>query len=317
MIEVQNVTKYYGQVRALDHVSFDVKQGELVGLLGPNGSGKTTLMRILTGFFPPTEGKVRVAGLDVETASLEVRRRLGYLPENVVLYPDMSVRAFLNFCVRVKSDEATHQRHQVERVLSECALEHMAQRHIGTLSKGYRQRVGLAQALLCQPEILILDEPTIGLDPNQVIEMRELIKAMGGKTTVLLSSHILHEVSLTCQRVVIIDKGKIIAEDTAAGLSERVQGATRTLVRAAGPRAELLTALRALPGVREVSEQDSESSNQEGHNFVVTSLDRAIARELAQVVVGHGWALYELRPMTLGLEELFVRLTAEDQKAAA
>ena len=317
MIEVQNVTKYYGQVRALDHVSFDVKKGEIVGLLGPNGSGKTTLMRILTGFFPPTEGKVRVAGLDVETASLEVRRRLGYLPENVVLYPDMSVRAFLNFCVRVKSDAATHQRHQVERVLSECALEHMAHRHIGTLSKGYRQRVGFAQALLCQPEILILDEPTIGLDPNQVIEMRELIKAMGGKTTVLLSSHILHEVSLTCQRVVIIDKGKIIAEDTAVGLSDRVQGATRTLVRAAGPRAELLTALRALPGVREVSEQDSESSNQEGHNFVVTSLDRAIARELAQVVVGHGWALYELRPMTLGLEELFVRLTAEEQKAAA
>jgi len=317
MIEVQNVTKYYGQVRALDHVSFDVKKGEIVGLLGPNGSGKTTLMRILTGFFPPTEGKVRVAGLDVETASLEVRRRLGYLPENVVLYPDMSVRAFLNFCVQVKSDAATHRRHQVERVLSECALEHMAHRHIGTLSKGYRQRVGLAQALLCQPEILILDEPTIGLDPNQVIEMRELIKAMGGKTTILLSSHILHEVSLTCQRVVIIDKGKIIAEDTAAGLSDRVQGATRTLVRVAGPRAELLAALRALPGVREVSVQDSEGSNQEGHHLVVTSLDRAIAQELAQVVVSHGWALYELRPMTLGLEELFVRLTAEDQKAAA
>ncbi len=282
MIEVQNVTKYYGQVRALDHVSLDVKKGEIVGLLGPNGSGKTTLMRILGGFFPPTEGKVRVAGLDVETASLEVRRRLGYLPENVVLYPDMSVRAFLNFCVQVKSDAATHRRHQVERVLSECALEHMAHRHIGTLSKGYRQRVGFAQALLCQPEILILDEPTIGLDPNQVIEMRELIKAMGGKTTILLSSHILHEVSLTCQRVVII-----------------------------------LAALRALPGVREVSVQDSEGSNQEGHHFVVTSLDRAIARELAQVVVSHGWALYELRPMTLGLEELFVRLTAEDQKAAA
>ncbi len=317
MIEVQNVTKYYGQVRALDHVSFDVKKGEIVGLLGPNGSGKTTLMRILTGFFPPTEGKVRVAGLEVETASLDVRRRLGYLPENVVLYPDMSVRAFLNFCVQVKSDAATHRRHQVERVLSECALEHMAHRHIGTLSKGYRQRVGFAQALLCQPEILILDEPTIGLDPNQVIEMRELIKAMGGKTTILLSSHILHEVSLTCQRVVIIDKGKIIAEDTAAGLSDRVQGATRTLVRVAGPRAELLAALRALPGVREVSVQDSEGSNQEGHHLVVTSLDRAIAQELAQVVVSHGWALYELRPMTLGLEELFVRLTAEDQKAAA
>src|SRR5439155_19040151 len=278
---------------------------------------KTTLMRILTGFFPPTDGRVAVAGLDVETSSLEVRRRVGYMPENVVLYPDMPVRAFLNFCVRVKGGSAAQRRSQVDRVLSECGLVHMAHRLIGTLSKGYRHRVGLAQALLCQPEILILDEPTIGLDPNQVIEMRELIKAMGGKTTVLLSSHILHEVSLTCQRVVIIDKGKIIAEDTAVGLSDRVQGATRTLVRAAGPRAELLTALRALPGVREVSEQDSESSNQEGHNFVVTSLDRAIARELAQVVVGHGWALYELRPMTLGLEELFVRLTAEEQKAAA
>jgi ABC-2 type transport system ATP-binding protein len=317
MIEVQNVTKYYGQVRALDHISFAVKKGEIVGLLGPNGSGKTTLMRILTGFFPPTEGKVLVAGLDVETSSLEVRRCLGYLPENVVLYPDMSVRAFLNFCVRVKGDAATQRRQQVDRVLGECALEHMAHRHIGTLSKGYRQRVGLAQALLCEPEILILDEPTIGLDPNQVIEMRELIKGLGGKTTILLSSHILHEVSLTCQRVVIIDKGKIIAEDTAAGLSERVQGATRTLVRAAGPRPEMLAILRALTGVSEVIERNGDGSEQPGHTFVVTSHDRDIAREVAQVVVSHGWALYELRPMTLALEELFVRLTAEEQKEAA
>ena len=197
MIEVHNVTKYYGQVRALHDVSFSVKKGEIVGLLGPNGSGKTTLMRILTGFFPPTEGKVVVAGLDVETSSLEVRRRLGYLPENVVLYPDMTVRAFLGFCVRVKARASAERGRQVERVLHDCALEHMAHRLIGTLSKGYRQRVGLAQALLCDPEILILDEPTIGLDPHQVIEMRELIKGLGGKTTVLLSSHILHEVGLT------------------------------------------------------------------------------------------------------------------------
>ena len=152
------------------HVSFDVKKGEIVGLLGPNGSGKTTLMRILTGFFPPTEGKVRVAGLDVETDSFEARRRLGYLPENVVLYPDMTVRAFLNFCVRVKGNSAAARRSQVDRVLHECALEHMAHRHLGTLSKGYRQRVGLAQALLCEPEVLILDEPTVGLDLTKLLK---------------------------------------------------------------------------------------------------------------------------------------------------
>lgn len=316
MIEVHNVTKYYGQVHALDHVSFDVKKGEIVGLLGPNGSGKTTLMRILTGFFPPTEGQVVVAGLDVETSSLEVRRRLGYLPENVVLYPDMTVRAFLDFSARVKGDSSSRRKQQIDRVLGECAIEHMAHRHIGTLSKGYRQRVGLAQALLCEPEVLILDEPTVGLDPHQVIEMRELIKGMGGKTTVLLSSHILSEVGLTCHRVVIIDKGKIIAEDTAEGLSNRIQGAARVLIRAAGPRAEILAALRALPGVREVSEQSSEEGSQEGYAFVVVSPDHTIAKNVAQLVVSKGWALYELRPLTLGLEELFVRLTAEQNLAA-
>ncbi len=317
MIEVHNVTKYYGQVRALHNVSFAVKKGEIVGLLGPNGSGKTTLMRILTGFFPPTEGKVVVAGLDVETASLEVRRRLGYLPESVVLYPDMTVRSFLGFCVRVKARSSAERNQQVERVLHECAIDHMAHRLIGTLSKGYRQRVGLAQALLCNPEILILDEPTIGLDPHQVIEMRDLIKGLGGKTTVLLSSHILHEVGLTCQRVVIIDKGRILAEDTAEGLSARLQGATQMLVRVTGPSQEILSALRTLPDVREVALRDSEHSEQPGHTLVVTSHDRTIPREIARVVVQRGWELHELRPITMGLEELFVRLTSENQKVAA
>jgi ABC-2 type transport system ATP-binding protein len=319
MIEVQNVTKYYGQVCALNHVSFDVQKGEIVGLLGPNGSGKTTLMRILTGFFPPTEGKVRVAGLDVETSSLKARQRLGYLPENVVLYPDMTVNSFLNFCVRVKGNAATQRRSQVDRVLHECTLEHMAHRHIGTLSRGYRQRVGLAQALLCEPEVLILDEPTVGLDPNQVIEMRDLIKSLGGKTTILLSSHILHEVGLTCHRVVIIDKGSIIAEDTATGLSERIQGATRIQLCIAGPRVDILSALRALPNVREAHEQEAADNDADGHRFIVISPERTIAREIAQIVVNRGWALYELTPTTLGLEELFVRLTgtADQRKAAA
>ncbi|MSQ46947.1 MAG: ABC transporter ATP-binding protein [Deltaproteobacteria bacterium] len=319
MIEVQNVTKYYGQVCALNHVSFDVQKGEIVGLLGPNGSGKTTLMRILTGFFPPTEGKVRVAGLDVETSSLEARQRLGYLPESVVLYPDMTVTSFLNFCVRVKGNAAAQRRGQVDRVLHECSLEHMAQRHIGTLSKGYRQRVGLAQALLCEPEVLILDEPTVGLDPNQVIEMRDLIKSLGGKTTVLLSSHILHEVGLTCHRVIIIDKGNIIAEDTAAGLSEKVQGATRIQLRVVGPQAEILSALRALPNVKDVQPQETSNLDVGGHRFVVLSPEKTIARDVAQVIVNRGWALHELTPTTLGLEELFVRLTGtgEQGKEAA
>ena len=230
MIAVHNITKYYGQVRALHRVSFDVQEGEIVGLLGPNGSGKTTLMRILTGFFPPTEGRVVVAGYDVETASLEMRRKLGYLAENVVLYPDMTVRAFLAFCVRVKTAAGKERHKQVERVLDLCGLSHMARRHIGTLSKGYRQRVGLAQALLCDPQVLILDEPTIGLDPHQLIDMRQLIKSLGGKTTILLSSHILAEVAQVCHRVVIIDKGQILAEDTPAGLGERLRSATQTQI---------------------------------------------------------------------------------------
>jgi ABC-2 type transport system ATP-binding protein len=319
MIEVHNVTKYYGQVCALDRVSFDVKKGEIVGLLGPNGSGKTTLMRILTGFFPPTEGRVIVAGLDVETSSLEVRRRLGYLAENVVLYPDMTVRSFLEFAARIKGNAASPRKQQIDRVLDECDIVHMARRHIGTLSKGYRQRVGLAQALLCDPEVLILDEPTVGLDPHQVIEMRELIKRMGGKTTVLLSSHILPEVGLTCHRVVIIDKGRIIAEDTAEGLSTRLQGAARIFLRATGPRADILAVLRTHPGVKEVSSPENESSvqeSQEGHVFLVISPDRGIAKEIAQLIINKGWSLHELRPMTLGLEELFVRLTEQQSLAA-
>ena len=213
MIEIHDVTKYYGRVRALHDVSFDVPQGEVVGLLGPNGSGKTTLMRILTGFFPPTSGQVRVGGLSLSDAPLQVRDQIGYLPENVVLYPDMSVRAFLRFCARVKLGNALERLAEVARVLTQCRLEDVAGRRIGALSKGYRQRVGLAQALLGAPRVLILDEPTVGLDPHQVIEMRALIKGLAGETTVLLSSHILSEVGLTCQRVVIIDKGRIIAQD--------------------------------------------------------------------------------------------------------
>lgn len=327
MIEIHNVTKYYGRVRALHDVSFDVPQGEVVGLLGPNGSGKTTLMRILTGFFPPTSGRVRVGGLSLSDAPLQVRDQIGYLPENVVLYPDMSVRAFLRFCARVKLGNALERLAEVARVLSQCRLEDVAGRRIGTLSKGYRQRVGLAQALLGAPRVLILDEPTVGLDPHQVIEMRALIKGLAGETTVLLSSHILSEVGLTCQRVVIIDKGRIIAQDRPDSLDALVQGTTRTFVRLRAPQAADLTeALRALPGVSEVVPRDghaaenagaasTDAAPDDGRAFVLVSRDRNVAREIAQAVVEHGWDLVELRPVTLSLEELFVRLTGESQAA--
>ena len=327
MIEIHNVTKYYGRVRALHDVSFDVPQGEVVGLLGPNGSGKTTLMRILTGFFPPTSGQVRVGGLSLSDAPLQVRDQIGYLPENVVLYPDMSVRAFLRFCARVKLGNAMERLAEVARVLSQCRLEDVAGRRIGALSKGYRQRVGLAQALLGAPRVLILDEPTVGLDPHQVIEMRALIKGLAGETTVLLSSHILSEVGLTCQRVVIIDKGRIIAQDRPDSLDALVQGTTRTFVRLRAPQAADLTeALRALPGVSEVVVRDGHAAESagaastdgapdDGRAFVLVSRDRSVAREIAQAVVEHGWELVELRPVTLSLEELFVRLTGESQAA--
>ena len=230
----------------------------------------------------------------------------------------MSVRAFLNFCARVKINGVLQRRTNVERVLSECALEDMAHRQMGTLSKGYRQRVGLAQALLSEPEVLILDEPTIGLDPNQVIDIRELIKGLGGKATILLSSHILHEVELTCERVVIIDKGRIIAEDTTERLSERVQGAASVLVRAGGPRQNILHALRAIKAVSQVTEQnEKDGDGPEEAVFTVQSSNQDIAREIAQTVINNGWALHELRPITLDLEALFVRLTREEPKAAA
>jgi ABC-2 type transport system ATP-binding protein len=311
MIEVQNLTKYYGNIKAVDHISFSVAKGEIVGLLGPNGSGKTTTMRILTGFFPPTEGRAVVAGLDVETHSLEMRNRIGYLPENVSLYPDMPVRIFLDFCAQVKGVPSLQRRAGLDKVIEECGLKEMSKRLIGKLSKGYRQRVGLAQALLYDPEVLILDEPTIGLDPAQVVEMRELIKSLQGKTTILLSTHILPEVSLSCQRVVILDKGRIIAEDTTEGLSRRVQDTVRVLVRVEGPKDDVLAMLRALPGVEGVTEQIS-SNGERGTLFLLTSKNADMGQQAASTVVGKGWNLLEVRPAVMTLEELFMQLTRSE-----
>jgi len=312
MITVEGLVKEFGSTRAVDQVSFSVRPGEILGLLGPNGSGKTTIMRVLTGFFPPTEGRVAIDGLDVGEHSLEVRQRIGYLPENVVLYPDLTVRRFLLFCAEVKGIASARRRGRLDEVMTACGLTEVAHKLIGQLSKGYRQRVGIAQAIIHEPRVLVLDEPTVGLDPRQIVDIRALIKSLGGSTTVMLSTHILPEVSMTCERVIIIDYGRIIAEDTAEGLTHRLRGSEETRLRIVGPRAEVLDAVRALPGVEAVSEEGAE----DGVVTLVTRSARgdALRRDLAALVVGKGWDLLEIRPLPMSLEDLFVRLVHEDRE---
>lgn len=315
MIEVRGLVKEFGRTRAVDGVTFSVRAGEIVGLLGPNGSGKTTIMRVLTGFFPPTDGRVNVDGFDVEEHPLAVRERIGYLPENVVLYPDLSVRRFLAFCADVKGVPTRERRVRIDDVLQACGLVEVVDKPIGKLSKGYRQRVGIAQAVMHRPRVLVLDEPTVGLDPRQIVDIRSLIKSLGGSTTILLSTHILPEVSMTCERVVIIDYGRIIAEDTAEDLTGRLQGSHETRARIAGPPAAVLEALRTLRDVDAIREEP-------GVDGVVSVVIRSARgdearRELAAMIVGRGWGLVELRPLPMTLEDLFVRLVRSERDAAA
>lgn len=315
MIEVEELRKEFGPTRAVDGVSFRVERGEIVGLLGPNGSGKTTIMRILTGFFPPTSGRARVAGYDVEKNSLEARRKIGYLPENVVLYPDLPVQTFLAFCAEVKGLRGAEVRRRVQQVIEEVGLAEVRRKEIGKCSKGYRQRVGIAQALIHEPEVLILDEPTVGLDPKQVVEIRELIRSLRGRATILLSTHILPEVGVTCDRVIIVHRGKILAEDTAEGLHRRVEGVYQTLVRVDAPVEEVLAVLRGIAGVERVVDQRV-PSDPATRVLVTSGEDERVRREITQAVVARGWPLIEISPVGLTLEELFVRLVGREEERA-
>jgi ABC-2 type transport system ATP-binding protein len=295
---------------AVDDVSFRVERGEILGFLGPNGAGKTTTMRILTGYMPPTEGRAIVAGHDVFDQPIEAKRRTGYLPETPPLYPDMTVREYLDFVAKVKGATGTDRRGRGDAVMARTHGDDMANRHCGMLSKGFRQRVGLAQAIIHNPEVLILDEPTAGLDPKQIIETRDLIRSLAGDHTIVLSTHILPEVSQTCQRVVIINKGRVVAVDTPENLTARLQGAETMYVQVDAPGADVAGTLGAVPGVTRVVPADVRGAA--GAFEVESERGRDVRRDLAREVVTRGWGLLELRPMRMSLEEIFLQVTTEE-----
>jgi ABC-2 type transport system ATP-binding protein len=310
VIEVQHLTKRYGKVTAVDDVSFRVERGEILGFLGPNGAGKTTTMRILTGYMPASDGRATVAGYDVFDHPLEAKRRTGYLPETPPLYPDMTVREYLDFVARIKGVPSAERKSRVDTVMQRTRVDDMAARHCGKLSKGYRQRVGLAQAILHNPEVLILDEPTAGLDPKQIIETRELIRGLSGDHTIILSTHILPEVAQTCQRVVIINKGRVVAVDTPENLTARLRGSETMYVQVDAPGVDVPATLATVPGVTRVGRADQRVDS---NAFEVESeRGRDVRRELAREIVMRGWGLLELRPMRMSLEEIFLQVTTEE-----
>ena len=315
MIEVQHLTKRYGRVTAVEDISFRVERGEILGFLGPNGAGKTTTMRVLTGYMPATEGKAIVAGFDVFEQPVEAKRRTGYLPETPPLYPDMTVVEYLDFVAKIKGLPGSERRQRVAAAMDRTRITDVRDRLCSKLSKGYRQRVGLAQAILHNPDVLILDEPTAGLDPKQIIETRELIKELAGDHTIILSTHILPEVSQTCQRVVIINKGHVVAVDTPDNLTARLRGSETMYVQVETDGGDAARALRTVSGVTRVAESDRrdglvgyEIESEKGHD---------IRRDLARAIVTNGWGLLELRPMRLSLEEIFLSLTTEELSAPA
>ena len=316
MIEVQHITKRYGRVTAVDDVSFKVERGEILGFLGPNGAGKTTTMRILTGYMPPTDGKATVAGYDVFTHPLEAKSRTGYLPETPPLYPDMTVREYLDFVAKIKGVPPKDRRTRVISVMERARVADMSARHCSKLSKGYRQRVGLAQALIHNPEVLILDEPTAGLDPKQIIETRDLIRSLAGDHTIVLSTHILPEVAQTCQRVVIINKGRVVAVDTPENLTARLKGAETMFVQIDAAGADPLAALQSIPGVTRVV-PSSDGRGPTGSYEVESDRGTDVRREIARTIVTRGWGLLELRPMRMSLEEIFLQVTTDEKPEEA
>jgi ABC-2 type transport system ATP-binding protein len=306
MIEVKNLTKYYGKRLAVDDISFNVEKGEIVGFLGPNAAGKTTTMRILTGFLAPTRGDIKVAGYDVLTNSLEARRHIGYLPEAIPLYTDMTVRGYLDFLARLRGLPSDRVKSRMDDVVELCHLEEYIDVLIGKLSKGFRQRVGVAQAIIHEPGVLILDEPTIGIDPIQIAATRQLIRELGKEHTVLISTHILPEVSMICERVIIIHEGKIVAEDRIENLSSLVSGYRRVRLEVEGPTKKIAERLRQIKGVTRVSYQDS-------HFIVEYPAGLDLRSKITEAVVQSGFTLLAFESVEMSLEDIFLKLTTEEE----
>ena len=313
MISVEHLTKYYGIKKAVDDISFDVKRGEILGFLGPNAAGKTTTMRIITCYLSASSGTVQVGGDDIFENPIEVKHRIGYMPENPPLYTDMTVSSYLRFAGSIKGLSGGKLDEEVKRVMNVASVENVKDRVSGKLSKGYRQRVGLAQALLNSPELLILDEPTAGLDPKQIIETRELIKSLKGQHTVVVSTHILPEVSMTCDRVLIINEGKIVAEDSIDNLQSRIRGAEHIQIEVEGPKDEIHSTIEKLDGIGKVSHKKTVNSS--AHVFNIETEPNYDARkEIARAVVSREWGLVELKTVGMSLEDIFLKLTTKEEE---
>ncbi|MCH2536215.1 MAG: ABC transporter ATP-binding protein [Dehalococcoidia bacterium] len=310
MIHATGLTHYYGPYAAIEDVNFGVERGEVLGFLGPNGAGKTTTMRILTGYMPPTRGKVTLDDFDIVEQSLEVRRKVGYLPETVPLYTDMPVNGYLKYMGTLRQMPPKDIKRRISEVIDVCRLGDYRSTLIGKLSKGFRQRVGIAQAILHEPEVLVLDEPTIGIDPIQVVETRRLIQELGREQTVVLSTHILPEVSMICDRVLIISEGKIVAEDTPDNLAERLKGSEQMEVEIGGPVSQVLPALRALNGVASASHR----SIQGKEIYTIQANEGEDLRDdISRTVIGAGWSLLSMNTMGMSLEEIFLKLTTHEE----
>jgi ABC-2 type transport system ATP-binding protein len=314
MIKVEGLTKRYARTVAVDNISFEVEKGQIVGFLGPNGAGKTTTMRVLTCFLPPTGGTANVAGYDVVNQPMEVKKRIGYLPETPPVYPEMEVREYLNFAGRLKGIPSGEIGRRADDAMAKCALGDVRDKLIGKLSKGYRQRVGLAQAIIHNPDVLILDEPTSGLDPKQIIEIRALLKQLAGEHTIILSTHILSEVETSCERVIIISQGKVVAQDSVANLTNRLRGSEAVALEVEnGPNpSDVLSRLEQVSGVSRVVSKETRDGRL---HFEIESLQgRHIRADLARTVVNAGWGLSELRAVGMSLEDIFLQLTAAEKK---
>ena len=313
MIEIQNLTKHYGEIRAVEDVSFTVEKGEILGFLGPNGAGKTTTMNIVTGYIPSTSGTVRVSGYDIMDHPREVKKRIGYMPEHPPLYLDMTVKDYLDFSASLKEVDKKIWKSQKNDIMELVKITHVQHRLIRNLSKGYRQRVGLAQALVGTPEVLILDEPTVGLDPKQIIEIRKLIKALGKTHTIILSSHILPEVSAVCERVVIINKGKIVAEDTPEQLSKNLVDYSKFTITIAGPDKKVKELLQQVYGIIDIEVQNKSRDNEFSY-IIEADKEIDVRKPVFHKLAEYGYPILELKSLSMSLEDIFLQLTTEEKE---